>query len=67
MRTSNHIIVTSEKNRSFYSRSSRHWGKENALTRGDLPNHELVKEKSAEAILGSGHELLIRCRGLTEN
>lgn len=31
--------------------------KESALTWGDLPDHELDKEKSAEAILGSGYEL----------
>jgi hypothetical protein len=50
-----------------YSRCRRHWRKEKALTRGDLHNHELVKEKSAEAILGTGYELPIKGRGLTKN
>jgi len=66
-RISKHIIVTSEKSRSFYSRSSRDWMKEYALTWGGLPDHGMDKEKSAEAILGSGHELSIKGRGLTEN
>jgi hypothetical protein len=57
MRISKHIIVTSEKVISFCSRSSRDWKKESALTWGGLPDHELDKEKSAEAILGSGYEL----------
>jgi len=56
-RTSKHIIVTSKRVISFCSRSSRNWKKESALTWGDLPDHELDKEKSAEAILGSGYEL----------
>ena len=30
--------------------------KEYALTWGDLPNHELVQEKSAEAIVATGNE-----------
>ena len=50
-RISKHIIVTSEKSRSFYSRSSRDWMKEYALTWGDLPAHEMDKEKSAEVIV----------------
>ena len=66
-RTSKHIIVTSEKNRLFYSRSSRDWMKEYALTWGGLPDHVMDKEKSAEAILGSGDELSKNGRGLTEN
>jgi len=66
-RTSKHIIVKSKTIISFYSRSSRDWKKEYALTWGGLPDHELDKEKSAEAILGSGHELSIKGRGLTEN
>jgi hypothetical protein len=41
--------------------------KESALTWGGLPDHELDKEKSAEAILGSGYELSIKGRGLTTN
>lgn len=57
MRTSKHIIVTFKRVISFCSRSSRDWMKESALTWGDLPDHELDKEKSAEAILGSGYEL----------
>ncbi|MDA3823113.1 MAG: hypothetical protein PF450_10975 [Bacteroidales bacterium] len=30
--------------------------KEYALTWGDLPNHELVQEKSAEALVATGNE-----------
>jgi len=43
-------------NLSFYSRSSRDWKKEYALTGGDLPDHGMDKEKSAEAIVGTGNE-----------
>ena len=52
---------------SFYSRSSRDWKKEYTLTWGGLPDHVMDKEKSAEAILGSGYELSTKGRGLTEN
>ena len=41
--------------------------KEYAFTWGDLHNYELVKERSAEAIVGAGYELPINGRGLTKN
>ena len=37
------------------SRYSRDWRKDNVLTWGGLPDHELVQEKSAEAIVGTGN------------
>ena len=43
-------------NVSFYSRSGRDWKKEYALTWGGLPDHEMDKEKSAEAIVATGNE-----------
>ena len=56
MRISKHIIVTSKMIISFYSRSGRDWKKEYALTWGGLPDHEMDKEKSAEAIVATGNE-----------
>ena len=35
------------------------------LTWGGLPDHEMVQEKSADAIVGTGNELSERGRGLT--
>ena len=60
-----HCNVQTEQ--SLNSRCRRHWRKEKALPREDLHNHELVKERSAEAIVGTGYELPIKGRGLTKN
>jgi hypothetical protein len=54
-----HIILTSkgwETIRYLCSRSSGYWGKEYALTRGDLGLHEMETEKSAEVIVVDGNE-----------
>jgi len=41
---------------SFGSRYRRHWMKGKALTRGGLADHELIGEKSAEAIVANRNE-----------
>ena len=37
----------------FVSRCGRNWPKDNALTKGDLPNYALDWEKSAESIVAA--------------
>jgi hypothetical protein len=58
--------VTSQTSKDEYSlsRYSRDWRKDNVLTWGGLPDHEMVQEKSADAIVGTGNELSERGRGL---
>ena len=45
------------KQQSHFSRCSRDWQKDNALTGGGLPNHGMDWEKSAESIVANGNEL----------
>jgi hypothetical protein len=42
--------------KSFYGRCRSNWRKGKAFTRGDLADHGLIGEKSAEAIVADGNE-----------
>ena len=46
-----HCDVPTSKDECSLSRYSRNWRKDSVLTWGDLPDHELDQEKSAEVIV----------------